>query len=390
MASRKVTAAQKKLALEAVQKYGSVTEAAKALNVPRTSLGDHYNLAIQEMPEAVDVGLKQQIDFWKARASKLEIEASMMSRIREEVFSLPRNGLDPPKWVKPKGRSRPKDVPILFTSDFQYGEVVKPAEISGLNAFDNDIARRRYRELIKSTIDICFNFRSQSQYDGIYYLRGGDAISGDIHQELRETNEVTSMVQVKEVAEMEAWGIEQLADAFGKVHVISVAGNHGRSTIKPRAKGYTETNYEYLIALMLEWYFAKDDRITFQTPIAGELLFNIHKTKFLLMHGDMIGSRGGQGFIGPAATIMRGLKKTRDQYAAMQRMFDWLLIGHWHVSMVLPNCVVNGALVGPSEYSIKMLRAEPEAASQTLMFVDPKWGMVEPRFIRLEEPGTTW
>lgn len=149
--------------------------------------------------------------------------------LRESLFRLASERINPPDWTLElsDGHESSGD-PILFTSDFQWGEVISARELDGYNEFNNAIAKARYRKLIERTIDICFNHTVNPTYKGLWYLRGGDMISGDIHQELRETNDLQSIPAVVDLVEQEAWGIKTLADRFGKVHVISVPGNHGR------------------------------------------------------------------------------------------------------------------------------------------------------------------
>ena len=229
--------------------------------------------------------------------------------------------------------------------------------------------------MIEKTISLSFDHMVKPKYsNGIVYLRGGDAISGDIHDDLRETNDLSSVPAVMCVVAEEAAGIEKLADKFGKVTVISGPGNHGRTTHKPRSKAYVNLNYETLIAYMLEREFKNDKRVTFITPQSGEAYFSIYNTRFLMTHGDRIGSRGGQGFIGPVATIARGVHKTRKQYASIGKPVDYMLIGHFHEPMWIPFCCVNGNLAGFSEYA-RDLRVEPGPPSQELFFVNEDIGI---------------
>jgi len=295
-----------------------------------------------------------------------------------------------PKWAVAAQSSGKKgkamEMPVLFTSDFQWGETVFPEDIDNLNEFNVEIAKRRYRNLISKTIDICKNHHANPNYPGIVYLRGGDSISGGIHQELRETDALTPQASVKDLAEVECWGIEKLREAFGKVHVYSVPGNHGRTTEKPRAKKYSDLNYDDLLSWMIEKSFRdrKIKDVTFMTPPSGDCYFPIYNVNFLLTHGDRIGARGGQGFIGPAAVVLKGVYKTRQQYHQIGKHIDVVLMGHFHEPMWFAHGMVNGSLVGFNEYA-RGLRIEPHPACQWLFFVHPNHGIVEKRLIYLEE-----
>jgi hypothetical protein len=138
-----------------------------------------------------------------------------------------------------------------------------------------------------------------------------------------------------------------------------------------------------MLTLMLEKAFQGDKRVTFLHPTSGEAYFDVFGRKFLLTHGDRIGSRGGTGFIGASATVARGFKKTRDTYQALGKPVDYVLCGHFHQFLVLNGGIVNGSLPGYSEFAMAN-KMPPEPPSQTLMFVDSQFGLNEIRRVVLE------
>ena len=351
--------------------------------------------SVDDSYQAEVSSLKKNLKFLQIRNNVLEKNLAQWDLLRTEVFKMQDKKLELPKWfnVSKNSASARSKIPILFTSDFQWGEVVSPAEVNGINAYNVDIAKARYRELIRAVIDISFNYQTNPDYPGIIYLRGGDTVSGDIHEELRLTNQLTSVMQVFDVVGEEVAGIKELKKKFKKVVVISVPGNHGRTTIKPLSKSYAVSNYDYLVSLFIEKFFEDDPDVTFHTPVSGDFYFSVYGTRFLLTHGDRIGSSGGQGFVGPAATISRGVKKLRDQYSSLGRPVDWVLTGHFHVALMLEHALINGSLPGYSEYA-QRFRMDPQPPIQLFWFVDQKWGVEQVRRIALEETAkeasTAW
>ena len=292
-----------------------------------------------------------------------------------EVLKLGTAQLEPPKWLMQlKAAGSSPGMPMLVASDFQWGEVIRAPEIDGFNDFNIEVAHRRYKVLISKTIDLSFKHMVRPNYPGIIYWRLGDMVSGDIHQELRETNEMGSIAAVLDLTSYEVAGIKELQKAFGRVYVVSVPGNHGRTTIKPFAKRFVETNYDYLSGIMLEREFKSDPNVTFYSPLSGDAIVNVFGYKVLGTHGDRIGSRGGEGFIGPAATIARGMKKCVDYYAGLGQTIDYQLIGHFHTSLELEYGWANGSLPGYGEYP-KSFRMKPQPPSQWLLFVHPNHGV---------------
>ena len=309
----------------------------------------------------------------KSREKTAIKRAQKAEDIRDAVFNLRKPALDIPTWIiKQRKPSKTLHTPVLITSDFQWGEVIDEANMDGINVFDVQEAQRRYRLLIDRAIDLSINHLPNNRYDGMILLRLGDTVSGDIHDDLRESNELPAISAVRSVVESELWGIRQLADRFKKVHVVSVPGNHGRYQKKPPTKKI-QNNYDTLAAWWLESVLAGDSRITWQTPDSTDAVFEIHGRKYLATHGDNIGSRGGQGFIGPAATIMRGMKKTMDEYARRGISINKMFVGHFHTAYDLGYGWSNGSLPGYSEFA-RVNRMTPEPPLQWLIIFHPKYG----------------
>lgn len=316
----------------------------------------------------------------EAKQKTLEQELDQARRIREHAFKLA-TVTKARNWAaitrKPSGK---RETPVLFTSDFQAGEVIKLSETRGVNAYNLEIFRQRYRTLIGVTVKLVKNHHEGA--DRIVYLRGGDAISGGIHDELKDTDDVPAPLQCIAVIEEETAGIAHLADEFGDVVVISVGGNHDRITHKPRAKEYMAHSYDTLIQYAIEANFKNDKRVKFVTDDSGDVLFSVHGYKMLLTHGDRIGSGGGQGFLGTAGPIVRGAKKVKAAYATEGHHVDMVLCGHYHTPLHVHNEVMcNGSIAGYSEYARARIRAAPHAPSQLLFFVHEQRGVTAVREI---------
>lgn len=311
-------------------------------------------------------------------------EANALEDFRSAVFGLSQMKIQPPEWtVNPSSAGSSPGIPVLFGSDYQAGEVIRPGELDGVNEYNTEIFKRRFRDMISKAVELAFVHMVRPKYPGIVYFRGGDAISGNIHAELRETNDLHAAPAMKMLVEEESAGIEKLLKHFGRVDVWSVPGNHGRDTEKPYAKGYVEHNYETLAAWALEREYKNEKRVTFITPMSGDVYRSIYGYWFLLTHGDRMGTGGGKGFIGEAAPIIRGAKLVIDQYAKLHRHIDYICTGHYHTRMEHPYGFANGCLAGFSEYG-RGLRKAPAAPEQWFWFVHPNHGVTARWPIALE------
>ena len=171
----------------------------------------------------------------------------------------------------------------------------------------DDVARTL--DLVKRTISMAKDHMVRPSYPGIVICLGGDMITGAIHEELAVTNWGTVQEQFLQVQEQLISAIEAMADAFGRVFLPCVVGNHGRNTLKSHFKDRAFQNYEWNLYHQLRRHFARDKRIQFLIPDETDAYFTVLGHRFLLTHGDVLGGKGGDGIIGAIGPIARGTFK---------------------------------------------------------------------------------
>jgi hypothetical protein len=324
--------------------------------------------------------------FWrnKAKAQMREIGAlehlaEQLSGIRNIPYQVPEYALAPPSG------GRAQSVVGCYWSDVHMGEVIAAEEVGGINEFNSEICRQRLRRYISAACNVGLRWAADTDCVGAYFGLGGDLISGDIHEELRMTNDLTAHEQVQAMVEEVIAAIRHLREAFGRVHVTCVPGNHGRNTHKPTAKLYARLSYDMMIGAMVQREFVNDPRVTFQQSAAKDQVTPIFGRNVLNTHGDKMGTGGGQGFAGPFLPIVRGTKKTQAQYASKGVSLDLILHGHYHTSGNPGNVLSNGSVPGYSEYGDD-LRFVIEPPQQNLFLMHSRWGLRERMPIQLEEP----
>lgn len=299
-------------------------------------------------------------------------------KVRQEIIGLDAYTPDPPKWIDVKPTGSTTGVPLLVLSDWHWGETVDKEQSGGANEFNRKIAKQRVKILRDSTIDLCLHHMTNPKYPGIVVCLAGDMITGNIHDELKETNDGPVTLSVLEVEEQLIGFIEDMADKFGKVFVPCVPGNHGRNTIKPRMKNRVFDSYEWLIYCRLERHFRNDPRVVIHVPNEVDAHFSVMGHDFMLTHGDTMGVKGGDGIIGAIGPIARGAFKIGRSEAVCGRDFDTLIIGHYHIRIPVGDAcpvLANGCLIGYNEYARLGLRVPPVRPSQSLAFVHPTRGI---------------
>jgi hypothetical protein len=304
-------------------------------------------------------------------------ENDSAEKLRREIFGLSEYTRTPPVWLEQEHKGKTTGVPLIMASDWHWGETVDPDQVGGMNSFNRKIAKARVKIMGNSIVDLCFHHMTTPNYPGVVFCVGGDMITGAIHEDLAQTNDGPVTLSVVEVEEQLIGMITLLADKFGKVFVPCVPGNHGRTTIKPRAKNRIFDSWEWVIYTHLERYFANDPRVTVHVPNEVDAHFAIYGHRFMLTHGDTLGVKGGDGIIGALGPIARGAIKVGRSEAQCGRDFDTLLIGHYHTYIPRGDAVpvlANGSLIGYNEYARLVLRAGPTRPTQCLAFIHPKRG----------------
>ena len=269
---------------------------------------------------------------------------------------------------------------VLLYSDMHAAEVVSLEETNGANEYNWEIMLRRHDELRRGVFSFAERF---GPIERLVIAALGDGLSGNIHQELAETNEMPLAEATVQLGLDAAEFVESLAEEIPEVLFAGVVGNHPRFTVKMRAKGRFD-NADWLWMQILKQRLAKHDRIVCEIPKAQKHPVMVYGKRLLLMHGDGIRS----SMVGvPWGGIIRHTDRLRNQYTQMGMPVDHFLLGHYHEANVVKNrrIIVNGSCKGVDEYSIEAFGGG-EAPAQVLLPFHPRYGLVGAQYIDLEPP----
>lgn len=382
---------------------GNKSRAAQVLNIGRSTLQSRLDVAERrgilanvvlppepepepsEPPRALSRPEVHDADFWRNKHRALAKELGALEHLVEKLAGVRDIPYQIPDWTLPNGSARGLSVIGCLLSDIHMGEVISAEEILGINSFNEEICRQRLRRYFGAVCSIGQRWASDTDCQGALLAFAGDLVSGDIHDELRITNELTAHEQVGAMVEEGGAGIRHLRDTFGRVHVIGVPGNHGRNTPKSTAKLYARLSYDVMVVAMLQREFRDDPRVTFQVGAAKDQITPVFGRSVFTTHGDKIGTKGGMGFAGPMLPIVRGSKKIEAQQAGIGRRPDLIQFGHYHTTGNPGHVLSNGSVPGYSEYADD-LRAVVEPPQQWAYLLHSKWWLRERMPIQLEDP----
>lgn len=309
--------------------------------------------------------LQRRLEDLEAVVAKDSVLAKLYAKVSEQQRP-------PPEWLRkaPPKRAKSPVIATAFLSDTHFDEVVDPRQINGVNAYDRDIAERRLRTFFEKTILLCDTYLN-FHIEGLVLPLGGDMVSGNIHEELAETNESRILETCLHWSEQLQAGINLLAKHFPKVHIPAVPGNHGRLSKKPRAKGRVQDNFDWLIYKILQMRAPKG--VTFQVGLDPDVRYSVYDHRYQLTHGDQF--RGGSGWGGIASPILRGDQRKRVREEATRTPYDTLLMGHWHQLKDFGKVIINGSLKGYDEYAA-LENMEFERPQQAFWLTAPHHGRI--------------
>jgi len=265
-------------------------------------------------------------------------------------------------------------------ADNHFDEVVRPEEIMGLNCYNRDIAEQRLRRTFEGAVTLPEQYLGTSlARDGIVVAHAGDLITGEIHDELTETNEAKPPETIEFFLDPMIAGLDMLHASYGQVHVIGVSGNHDRLNKKYRAKGQARTSWAWLFWKIVARHYRSNGKVTFTIPDGPDTIFPVYDTRFFLHHGEAF--KGGGGIAGPLTPLSIGHYRTSRKHADAVRYtkdeslrFDIILQGHIHHRNSIPGIITGGAAKGYDEYASNQ-KYPFEPASQELLIVTPERGV---------------
>jgi hypothetical protein len=274
-----------------------------------------------------------------------------------------------PSWSLPKLINKHHEVvPQAIFSDWHLDEVVNPEEVGWKNGYNREIAERRLKNYFNNVVKVGFNYIQGFTYPGLCFVMCGDVFAGNIHQELVRSNADMLLSSLLHWVGPVAAGIKLLQEAFGKVWVISVVGNHGRNSIKPIYKARARDNFDWLFSHMVQRELSGNKNIEWTIPEAQKHVYSVGDWRILVSHGDEV--KGGSGIAGMMSPLLLNQARMKKSHS-----FDYWVLGHFHNRSSYQGIRVNGCGVGMSEHSM-ILNYGWQEPQQDFFLVDPKHGII--------------
>jgi hypothetical protein len=275
--------------------------------------------------------------------------------------------MGPVTAAKKVGGKQRTGTPVMLCSDWHIEEPVDPAKVNGINEYNLDIAARCINDLADG-----FEWMMRdTRYDcrsAVVWL-GGDLFSGYIHEELTEGNFLSPTQAVLWLQDRIEAMLRKIAATCPNLERIIVPcndGNHGRMTHKIRVSTRTANSLEWLMYQNLAVRMRDDPRFEFQIAEGEWTFLDLYGDKLAFTHGDSFSYGGGVG--GISIPIRRGVAR---QFAGQK--IAKVCMGHFHQRQDFGDIAVNGSLIGPGPYSMR-IHAAPEPRQQHWFLWDSERG----------------
>lgn len=236
---------------------------------------------------------------------------------------------------------------VALFSDAHIEETVKAASVMGLNEYNIKIARERIEKYFSNLVS-CLN---TDKVEYLLFASLGDTISGFIHEELSQSNELTPLEATFEAQNLIYNGLKYICEntELKRIKFVGIVGNHSRVTKKiQHANGY-KMSYEWLMYKNIEKQAEIEGLpIEFDIPESEMAIEDTSDGKrFLFIHGFQIKGSGN----GTVCGIYPSLGRLSLKYGKVYKQ-DKIYLGHFHSCISIPNAVVNGSIIGYNSFAL--------------------------------------
>jgi hypothetical protein len=315
----------------------------------------------EELLEAENRELKAQ-----ARAGRKQTVAQerILDAIERELANAGLTFVEPIA-LPPRRQDDAHHRQAVLLSDWHLGEVVNGPEVGGLNVFNYAVLEERVNRIV--TALLAFK-RVRPELTGLDLWFMGDMVSGNIHDELAQTNEFPVAEQSVRAGKLMAALIVELAPHYPDLYCIGIPGNHAR-TQKPHASKQVFDSWDWTAYQLAAALTSRIANVEWEIPSAGTTVREIAGRKILLFHGD--GIKSSMPGV-PWGGVMRRSNELRKQYAEMGIRLDGFALGHFHQCNVVQGSIfMNGSVIGTNEYGYKNFGGG-ESPKQLLLTFDEK------------------
>lgn len=321
------------------------------------------------LAEAVAFDKQRAIEDESSVEDKYEFLLKENQKLRDEKQAILKLKEDPrPILIRPEhGNGTSEASAIALASDWHIEEEVRESEVNGLNRYTLEIAHERTTRFFQRFLRLVRMAQKDVLITNAVLALLGDFISGSIHDELMEINQLSPSDAIWEAQNIIVSGIDFLLNHSTLTLTIPCkSGNHGRTTKKVRHATEEGNSLESFMYRNLALHYAGEKRIRFIISDGYHIYLPIYDFLSRFHHGHAINYGGGVGGIYiPVNKAIAQWNKSRQAY------IDFF--GHFHQARDGGNFISNGSAIGHNAYGVS-IKADYEKPRQQFCMIDKKRG----------------
>lgn len=317
--------------------------------------------------------LQKRVEFLtkelESSEKKLEAALAIKDSIKPRTIALPKNNKESEATA------------VIVASDWHYGAMIKGSTVNYLNEVTPEITSARIEKFFQGAVKLLKKEQEHVTIKKMVLALIGDFIENTIHIELLEDGALSPIQQMIGVENLIAGGIDYILKNTDLEEIIipTCPGNHGRSTDERRIQSEYKNSYEQLMYWNLAKHFRDEPRVSFQVADSYHNYISVYDHILRFHHGHACKFGGGIG--GLMIPMRKAVHRWNQQIFA-----DTSICGHFHSLIVDYDVMINGSLVGPSAYSMR-LGFPPERPQQIFRLLDSKrgWTVFAPILVAEQE-----
>jgi hypothetical protein len=344
-------------------------------NKMQVLVGAGYIPPARPSPKAAQTPVERRNAQDQAAKSRAEVESLVdqlkEAQARQSFLDAAAGYHAPPRLLPREKASGVRELAAcVLASDWHVEEPVDPEAVAYRNEYNLEIASERIDRFFQGIIWNIEHHRASKRIairDLILWL-GGDFITGYIHPELVESNQLSPTEALRWLMPRLRDGIWTLLKRLELDHfeIPCSRGNHGRTTDKTRIATGAQNSFEWLMYHTLASEFRDEKRVHFEITTSAHQYVDVYSQIIHYTHGDEVKYMGGVGGLGIPllkAVPMWDRVKPADIHC----------LGHHHTLRDYGRAIVNGSLIGYNAFA-QSIRAEFEPPQQAMFYVDKERG----------------
>jgi hypothetical protein len=332
-----------------------------------------------EADAELEAEVKRQTRYLRGENERLTTEAEELRRLVDFYHSARTAKIRVPAWRRAtKGKTSHVGTVMAQLTDWHLDEVVQPAEVLSLNAYNRTIAEQRVRLWAEKVVSLPREYMRGLDIEGLIIPATGDLFTGEIHEELTATNEDTILGSMLYWMEPIIAMMEMLGQEYRNVELDAVPGNHPRTTKKYDHKQRVKKNFEQFFWSVVRDRLAdrgKATNVTVNVSESSNMNLNVYGRNYVLDHGYEF--KGGTGISGAFAPLSLGSHRKNLRQSVAGMPMHTMIIGHMHQIINIPGVIMGGTLKGYDEFAFDLnLRPDENGAGQAFWVTSPERAQV--------------